>query len=99
MFAPEVAIHEALLRSPGRTMDPDEADVFYVPVYSTCTALGCVPAHAIKPRARAFGVRNRTNGLNKIVTRPGWYYWKKCGTCWYDDAKELLRDAATHWAS
>ena len=29
----QVALHEMLLRSPYRTLNPEEADLFYVPVY------------------------------------------------------------------
>ena len=32
----EVMLHEWLLSSPHRTLDPSEADWFYVPVYATC---------------------------------------------------------------
>ena len=32
----EVMLHEWLLSSPHRTLDPTEADWFYVPVYATC---------------------------------------------------------------
>ncbi|CAA0404252.1 unnamed protein product [Arabidopsis thaliana] len=36
LFAAEVAIHRALLSSDVRTLDPDEADYFFVPVYVSC---------------------------------------------------------------
>ncbi|EFJ23971.1 glycosyltransferase-like protein [Selaginella moellendorffii] len=36
LFAAEVAIHQNLLRSPVRTLDPDEADFFFMPVYVSC---------------------------------------------------------------
>ena len=36
MFGAEMAIHQQLLRSIVRTTDPREADLFYVPVYSSC---------------------------------------------------------------
>lgn len=36
LFASEVAIHKALLNSDVRTMDPYEADFFFVPVYVSC---------------------------------------------------------------
>ena len=32
----EVLLHEWLLSSPHRTLDPTQADWFYVPVYATC---------------------------------------------------------------
>ncbi|EOA20913.1 hypothetical protein CARUB_v10001248mg [Capsella rubella] len=36
LFAAEVAIHRALLSSVVRTLDPEEADFFFVPVYVSC---------------------------------------------------------------
>lgn len=36
LFAAEVAIHRALLSSVFRTLDPEEADYFFVPVYVSC---------------------------------------------------------------
>ncbi|KAL8197883.1 hypothetical protein R6Q57_030119 [Mikania cordata] len=36
LFASEVAIHRALMRSDFRTFDPTEADFFFVPVYVSC---------------------------------------------------------------
>lgn len=36
MYGAEVIIHEQLLASSRRTMDPEDADLFYVPLYSTC---------------------------------------------------------------
>eukprot|EP00798_Chlamydomonas_sp_ICE-L_P022988 gene22988-30176_t len=35
-YSVEPVLHEAMLLSEHRTLDPDEADFFYVPVYSTC---------------------------------------------------------------
>jgi hypothetical protein len=36
MFAAEEFVHDFLLNSPVRTLDPKEADWFYTPVYTTC---------------------------------------------------------------
>ncbi|THF98772.1 hypothetical protein TEA_017844 [Camellia sinensis var. sinensis] len=36
LFASEVAIHRALVNSDVRTLDPWEADFFFVPVYVSC---------------------------------------------------------------
>lgn len=36
LFASEVAIHRALMKSDFRTFDPTEADFFFVPVYVSC---------------------------------------------------------------
>ena len=32
----ETLLHEHLLQSGHRTLDPEEADFFYVPVYTSC---------------------------------------------------------------
>lgn len=36
MFATEIFVHEFLKISPVRTLNPEEADWFYTPVYTTC---------------------------------------------------------------
>eukprot|EP00250_Pteridium_aquilinum_P011054 c19808_g1_i1 orf=165-1853(+) len=36
LFAAEVAVHQRLLRSPVRTLEPLEADYFFMPVYVSC---------------------------------------------------------------
>ncbi|KAL1528336.1 hypothetical protein AB1Y20_009690 [Prymnesium parvum] len=36
LYGAEVALHEALLRSPHRTLDPEEAHFFFVPAYAGC---------------------------------------------------------------
>lgn len=36
LFAAEVAIHQRLLHSPIRTLQPSEADFFFMPVYVSC---------------------------------------------------------------
>jgi len=36
MFAAEIFMHRFLLSSAVRTLNPEEADWFYVPVYTTC---------------------------------------------------------------
>ncbi|URD84570.1 exostosin family domain containing protein [Musa troglodytarum] len=52
LFASEVAIHEALLGYPGRAVDPNEADFFFVPVYVSCnfsTPNGFPSLHHARP--------------------------------------------------
>jgi hypothetical protein len=36
LFAAEVAIHKVIMKSPIRTLDPYEADFFFMPVYVSC---------------------------------------------------------------
>lgn len=51
LFASEVAIHRALLTSHVRTLDPYEADFFFLPVYVSCnfSSLNGFPAIAHAP--------------------------------------------------
>ena len=35
-YSIESALHEYFLQSPHRTLDPEQADFFYVPVYTSC---------------------------------------------------------------
>ena len=35
-YATESLLHELFLQSEHRTLDPEEADFFYVPVYASC---------------------------------------------------------------
>ena len=37
-YAIETGFHELLAQSPHRTLDPEEADFFYAPVYTACYA-------------------------------------------------------------
>ena len=51
----EVMLHEWLLSSPHRTLDPTEADWFYVPVYATCaivTQIFETPRSPVRVRVR-----------------------------------------------
>ncbi|PSC76174.1 exostosin-like glycosyltransferase [Micractinium conductrix] len=36
LYNPEPGLHEMLLQSEHRTLDPEEADYFYIPVYTSC---------------------------------------------------------------
>ena len=36
MYSPEVYMHRALMNSTHRTLDPEEASLFYVPWYVSC---------------------------------------------------------------
>jgi hypothetical protein len=36
MYGAEILIHEQLLQSPFRTMDPEAANLFYLPIYTSC---------------------------------------------------------------
>ena len=47
----EVILHEWLLASPHRTLDPHQADWFYVPVYASCAMVSPI---ATIPHASPF---------------------------------------------
>ncbi|KAL5081670.1 hypothetical protein RYX36_010091 [Vicia faba] len=62
LFASEVAIHTALLKSDVRTFDPYEADFFFAPVYVSCN-FSTVNADAI--------VVNSSSIVNESAQEPG----------------------------
>ncbi|RRT80487.1 hypothetical protein B296_00008404, partial [Ensete ventricosum] len=78
LFASEVAIHEALLGYPGRAVDPDDADFFFVPVYVSCnfsTPNGFPSLHHARPLLSSavdfvssrFPFWNRSHGRDHVV--------------------------------
>jgi hypothetical protein len=58
-YAAEVLIHEQMLHSPNRTDNPEEADLFYVPVYMTCYRSLLQYAARVKLRDRVGILRGR----------------------------------------
>lgn len=80
MFAAEIFMHQFLLASPVRTMNPDEADWFYTPVYSTCDlAPNGLPLPFKSPRMMRSAVQlistkwpywNRTEGADHFFLVP-----------------------------
>ncbi|GER44388.1 exostosin family protein [Striga asiatica] len=77
LFASEVAIHRALLRSKVRTVNPLEADFFFVPVYVSCNfstvngfpAIGharSLISSAVKLISSHFPFWNRTRGADHV---------------------------------
>ncbi|CAM0149628.1 unnamed protein product [Urochloa decumbens] len=80
MFAAEVFVHRSLLTSAVRTLDPDEADWFFTPVYTTCdlTPSGH-PMPFDSPRMMRAAIRhvasrwpywNRTEGADHFFVTP-----------------------------
>ncbi|CAN6327994.1 unnamed protein product [Urochloa humidicola] len=69
MFAAEVFVHRSLLTSAVRTLNPDEADWFFTPVYTTCdlTPSGH-PMPFDSPRMMRAAIRH-------IAAR--WPYWNR----------------------
>jgi len=81
----ELGLHELMLESSHRTFDPEEADFFYVPVYSACYIL---PVHAFADRPwfhQTPGSGNRVVGAaNMMVEANHWVrtahpYWNRRG--------------------
>ncbi|KAF8762446.1 hypothetical protein HU200_009409 [Digitaria exilis] len=80
MFAAEIFMHQFLLKSEVRTLDPEEADWFYTPVYTTCdlTQQGFplpfraprIMRSAIKYIATTWPYWNRTEGANHFFLTP-----------------------------
>ncbi|KAL8515932.1 hypothetical protein ACS0TY_014583 [Phlomoides rotata] len=78
LFASEVAIHRALMKSDVRTEDPYQADFFFLPVYVACNfstvngfpAIGharTLIAAAIKLVSREFPFWNRSLGADHVI--------------------------------
>lgn len=80
MFAAEIFMHQFLLSSAVRTLDPEEADWFYTPVYTTCdlTPQGFplpfraprIMRSAIKYIATTWPFWNRTEGADHFFLTP-----------------------------
>ncbi|XP_020587866.1 probable glucuronosyltransferase Os01g0926700 isoform X2 [Phalaenopsis equestris] len=97
MFAAEIFMHRFLISSPVRTIDPDEADWFYTPVYSTCdlTPNG-LPLPFKSPRMMRSAIQlistrwpywNRTEGADHFFVVPHDF-----GACFhYQEAKAIER--------
>ncbi|PXF45194.1 putative glucuronosyltransferase [Gracilariopsis chorda] len=47
-YSAEVTLHRALLKSNARTLDPNRADFFYVPIYVTCFLINNHPNNLTK---------------------------------------------------
>ncbi|THG19651.1 hypothetical protein TEA_024664 [Camellia sinensis var. sinensis] len=80
MFAAEIFMHHFLLSSPVRTLNPEEADWFYTPVYTTCdlTPKG-LPLPFKSPRMMRSAIQlistnwpywNRTEGADHFFVVP-----------------------------
>ena len=80
MFAAEIFMHRFLLSSPVRTLNPDEADWFYSPIYPTCdlTPMG-LPLPFKSPRMMRSAIQlissnwpywNRTEGADHFFVVP-----------------------------
>ena len=78
MFGSEVAVHLSLAESSVRTLDPREADLFYMPVYTACKYLGApyfgvdpwfgkrMTKQAIKYAKQEFPFWRRHNGADHV---------------------------------
>ena len=84
VYAVDTLLHEMLLQSKHRTFDPDEADFFYVPQYSTCFIF---PVHgwADYPWFGTPGLGQRVAGASAMLNETrDWIdanfpYWKRKG--------------------
>jgi hypothetical protein len=89
-FGTEILLHEQMLASPHRTLDPEEASLFFVPVYSACIVyknFGNFQAYRyiVKKALRHVRVTwpywNRTQGKDHV-----WAFVHDYGAClsWHD---------------
>ncbi|XP_015937882.1 probable beta-1,4-xylosyltransferase IRX10L [Arachis duranensis] len=101
MFAAEIFMHRFLLSSPVRTLNPEEADWFYTPVYTTCdlTPNG-LPLPFKSPRMMRSAIQlissnwpywNRTEGADHFFLTPHDF-----GACFhYQEEKAIERGILT----
>lgn len=97
MFAAEIFMHRFLLSSPVRTLNPEEADWFYTPIYPTCdlTPTG-LPLPFKSPRMMRSAIQlissnwpywNRTEGADHFFVVPHDF-----GACFhYQEEKAIER--------
>ncbi|KAL2651172.1 hypothetical protein R1flu_019300 [Riccia fluitans] len=104
MFATEIFLHRFLLESPVRTLNADEADWFYVPVYTTCdlTSNG-LPLPFKAPRmmrsalqylSRTWPYWNRTEGADHFFTVPHDF-----GACFHYQEEQAINRGILHLLS
>ncbi|AQK88208.1 putative beta-14-xylosyltransferase IRX10L [Zea mays] len=96
MFATEIFMHRFLLASAVRTLNPDEADWFYTPVYTTCdlTPWGH-PLTVKSPRMMRSAIQyvskrwpywNRTEGADHFFVTPHDF-----GACFYFQEEKAIQ--------
>lgn len=96
MFAAEIYMQRFLLSSPVRTLNPEEADWFYVPVYTTCdlTPNG-LPLPFKSPRMMRSAIQliasnwpywNRTEGADHFFVVPHDF-----GACFHYQVNKRIR--------
>lgn len=96
MFAAEILIHHFLLSSPARTLNPEEANWFYAPVYTTCDLtrngfpLTYKSRHfmhsAIQLISSKWPYWNRTEGADHFFVTPHDY-----GACFHHNVSTCLK--------
>ncbi|BBN00077.1 putative beta-1,4-xylosyltransferase IRX10 [Marchantia polymorpha subsp. ruderalis] len=101
MFATEIFLHRFLLESPVRTLNPEEADWFYTPVYTTCdlTSNG-LPLPFKSPRMMRSAIQyisihwpywNRTEGADHFFTVPHDF-----GACFHYQEEQAIQRGILH---
>uniref|UniRef100_A0A2N9FCB3 Exostosin GT47 domain-containing protein n=1 Tax=Fagus sylvatica TaxID=28930 RepID=A0A2N9FCB3_FAGSY len=101
MFAAEIFMHRFLLSSPVRTLNPEEADWFYTPVYTTCdlTPNG-LPLPFKSPRMMRSAIQlissnwpywNRTEGADHFFVVPHDF-----GACFHYQEEKAIERGILH---
>jgi hypothetical protein len=102
MFAAEIFMHRFLLSSAVRTLNPEEADWFYTPVYTTCdlTPNG-LPLPFKSPRMMRSAIQlissnwpywNRTEGADHFFVVPHDF-----GACFHYQVRDLEYNFRNHY--
>ncbi|GAB0495629.1 hypothetical protein MMPV_006931 [Pyropia vietnamensis] len=66
-YSAEVSVHRFLLQSAVRTTDPEEADFFYVPIYTTCFLMTHLP-NDLETTGRHFAT-----GMHHVINELPYY--------------------------
>ncbi|PSC69932.1 exostosin-like glycosyltransferase [Micractinium conductrix] len=82
LYAVEPGLHEAMLQSEHRTLDPEEADYFYIPVYTSCYIY---PIHGFSDSPyfhSAYGIPRVYGAVNMLIEVYQWIrthhpYWER----------------------
>ncbi|KAL4428361.1 hypothetical protein ABPG75_002450 [Micractinium tetrahymenae] len=81
LYAAETGLHEALLQSEHRTLNPEEADYFYIPIYSSCYLY---PIHGFNDSPYFHGGRTGIRVHNTINMLIEMHAWLRSHHPWWD---------------
>ncbi|PSC68519.1 exostosin-like glycosyltransferase [Micractinium conductrix] len=96
----DTLIHEALLQSEHRTLDPEEADYFYMPVYAPCLIFPVLDSNDFPFFHGGPAAHRLHGGTNMLIEAQSWIrshfpYWDRNGG--RDHILAALHDEGSCW--